>query len=75
MKRKPVKSPSSVLFLLDLIEEPPKSDSAGFSELNKRSHFSGLAVIWLLLNQVKCLSDMDCHLEIIALVKEHKCKV
>ena len=53
-----------VSFVLDLIKEPPKSHPVSVFELNIRWHFSGLAFIWLFLNQVKSLSDVDCNLEI-----------
>ena len=35
----PIKTPSSVFFKLNLIEEPPKVDSVGVFELNMKWHF------------------------------------
>ena len=40
-----------------------KGDSDGVFELNNRWDFSRLAFIWLFLNQVKSLSDVDCNLD------------
>ena len=58
---KSVKTPSSVSFVLDLIEEPPKCDSVCVSELNKRCHFPGLFFILLFLNHVKSVWNVECN--------------
>ena len=54
--------------MMDLIEKPPKHDSVGVLKFNKRLHFPGLAFIWLFLNQVESLSDLDCNLDITELI-------
>ena len=59
---KPIKTPC-VSFVLDLVDKPPKSGSVGVFEFNKRWHFYVLAFIWLFLNQVKRLTDVDCNFE------------
>ena len=54
-----VKTPDNVSLVVDLIEEPPKCESVGISELNKWCHFSGFFLILLFLNQVKSVSNVE----------------
>ena len=66
----PVKTPSSVSFVLDLIGEPPKYDSVGVSELNKKCHFSLLFFIWLFFNQAYEMWNVILYIPNIPIMKQ-----